>query len=322
MRTFKFICLILLATLMFPAGSALADDPAIIWWAEYFDNPKLEGNPVRAIREAEIDYDWGYESPLVGVPADHFSVRWSTKAHFDAGYYTFTATVDDGVRMWLDGELVIDQWKVQSVRAFTVQKKLAAGEHTIQLAYFDKGGAAVAKLWWRQDIDPPETPDKPKDPDHGHGHGHGHGHKPKGESLLIDNRDPGFTWGGPSRYRQVGWGGYGHDYFWTLNTRTSPSNYAKWEPTFSRGGHYEIFVFVPGNHATTAQLRYRVMHNGERHDRLVDQDWYFDQWISLGVYHFKGRNDGTEFIVAYDNTREPDYATHIAFDAVKLVPVK
>lgn len=308
----KILLITLLLTILLPAGTVLAEEPAIIWWAEYFDNPKLEGNPVRAIREAEIDYDWGKNAPLAGVPADGFSVRWTTKTNFAAGNYTFTAVVDDGVRLWVDGKLLIDAWKMQSATIHAADTNLTAGTHTVQMAYYDNTGDAVAKLWWRQNVQAPPTPPSGDNDSGG----------TTAKTLIIDNSDKGFIWGGPLAYRNKVHGGYGQGFFWTQNTSTWPTNYGKWTPTFTAPGDYEIFVYVPGNHATTAQLRYRVLHDGQRHDKLVDQDWYFDKWISLGTYHFNGKNEGKEFILAYDNTREHAYSTQIAFDAVKLVPVK
>ena len=301
--------LALLCLLVIPAGSVLAYEAEVIWWAEYYDNPSLKGNPVRAIREAAIDFDWGQDIPLEGVPADGFSVRWTTTTTFEAGHYTFSVTIDDGARLWVDGELLIDQWRVQGVTTYTAGKWLAAGEHTIQMAYFEDTGSAVAKLWWRRDSQKPDRDAGDRQPA-----------KPAGKKLVIDNRHPGFTWGGPGKYRNVAWGGYGNDFFWTKNTVTQPSNYGKWTPTFAGDGEYEVYVYIPGNHATTAQVRYRIFHNGERRDRIIDQDWYFDQWVSLGVYYFNGKNQGQEFIIAYDNTREPAYSKMIAYDAIKLVP--
>jgi hypothetical protein len=52
----------------------------------------------------------------------------------------------------------------------------------------------------------------------------------------------------------------------------------------------------------------------------VDQSAYYNQWVNLGTYYFNGQNKGKEFILVYDNTREPIYSAYIAFDAVKLVP--
>ena len=326
MKKLKPLLLALVFILLLPASSALAQSQEIIWWVEYFDNPQLKGNPARAIREAEINHDWGYNAPLEGVPADRFSVRWSTTTTFEAGQYTFSATVDDGVRIWVDGELIMDEWRVQSVRTFTTSDYLTAGEHTVQMAYFEDSGAAVAKMWWRKDSDQPPQPPEERPP-----HQKPPQHRPPGgpkpeppaaDHLLVDNTDPGFLWGGPLANRRDGMGGVQHGFFWTQNTVTQPENYGKWTPAFSRAGWYEVLVFIPDNKATTTNLRYRVLHNGERHDRIVDQSAYYNQWVNLGTYYFNGQNKGKEFILVYDNTREPIYSTYIAFDAVKLVPTR
>ncbi len=298
----KSLFIILLCLLLFPTGSALADyRPPIVWQAEYFDNPLLKGNPARAIREETIDHDWGYNAPSEGVPADHFSVRWNTQTFLERGDYTFSVTVDDGVQLWVDGNLIIDKWRVQSVRTFTASYWLDEGEHTIQ-------------------THPKERDDyHPKRPQERDGDYHKQPAPYHSESLVIDNRDAGFTWGGPRQHRNASEGGYKHSFYWTKNTSTQPVNYGKWSPDITQPGYYKVFAYIPGYHATTAQVRYRIMHDGGRHDKLISQNRYYDEWVSLGTYYFSGHAYGGEFIIAYDNTREAPYSAQIAFDAIKLV---
>jgi hypothetical protein len=74
------------------------------------------------------------------------------------------------------------------------------------------------------------------------------------------------------------------------------------------------------NFATSNKVRYRIMIEGVRHDKIIDQLAHSNEWVSLGVYKFNGRNQGKEYIVAYDNTRESLNSTMIAFDALMLVP--
>lgn len=317
-KTKVFFAVLVLLMLALPS-TALAEPKPVIWWAEYFDNPHLKGNPIRSIREEKIDHDWGYESPLVAVPHDYFSVRWSTDAHFEEGQYTFTVTADDGVRLWIDGKLVIDQWRVQKASTYTHSIYFHAGQHKLQMAYFEQTHAAVAKLWWRKDAKP-ERKAKPSHPPKQHKPHHPHPSGPhSGGAIVVDNKGPGFKWGGSTDYRHASTGGYGTGFFWTKNTERYPTNHALWWPYIERAGKYEVFVFIPGNHATTEKARYRILHNGERHDKFVDQAWYFNQWVSLGTYYFSGH--GHEYVALYDNTREANYSTRIAFDAVKWVPV-
>ncbi len=278
----------------------------VSWTAEYFTNPSLAGSPAKTQTEAVIDYDWGINAPTGGIPADNFSVRWTTNTQFLGGTYDFSATVDDGVRVWVDGDLLIDQWREQSATTFTAQKTLSAGSHRVQMAYFEAGGDAVAKLQWHLSAPGGGTPTPPSP-------------TPSGDAVTVDNLDPGFLWGGVWRYRHTAYGGQQHSYFWTKNATFYPENYGKWTPTFGHGGNYEVWVFIPPVPNATHYLRYRVLHDGSRADKIIDQAYYGGNWVSLGTYHFNGDNIGKEFVLAYDNTHEPYASRTIAFDAVKFV---
>jgi hypothetical protein len=136
----------------------------------------------------------------------------------------------------------------------------------------------------------------------------------------VDNTDPGFHWGGPHKGRQTAHGGVGGNLYWTYNSTYNPVNYGQWTPRLPASGRYEVLAYIPGDYGASSRVRYRIIHNGERHDRVIDQWRYGDQWVSLGTYGFNAKNRGDEFVLVYDNTREP-YATHtIAFDAIKFVP--
>jgi hypothetical protein len=112
----------------------------------------------------------------------------------------------------------------------------------------------------------------------------------------------------------------GNNLYWTYNTTFWPVNYGRWTPQLPTARDYEVFVHIPGRHATSTKVRYRVLHDGERHDRIVDQSQYSEQWVSLGTYYFNAANIGKEFVLVYDNTREPKGRRMIAFDAVQFIP--
>ena len=116
--------------------------------ASYFPNTTLSGTPSGERCEGAIDNDWGTASGPsgVGVGIDNFSVRWVKTQSFAAGNYTFTATADDGVRVWLDGVAVIDQWKDQATTTYTVSRAVAAGDHELKVEYYERCCAAVAKV--------------------------------------------------------------------------------------------------------------------------------------------------------------------------------
>jgi hypothetical protein len=129
---------------------------------EYFDNRNLVGDPVLTRLDGDVDFDWGGGRPADGVPADNFSARWTKSlAVAEEASYEFTVTGDDGVRLYVDGEKVLDKWFPQSRTTHAVTRRLAEGAHEIVLEYFEAGGDAVAKLDYERTPRPPPPPPEP-----------------------------------------------------------------------------------------------------------------------------------------------------------------
>lgn len=121
------------------------------WDVSYWNNKTLNGAPVVQRQESSINYSWGHGSPVQGVNNDNFSVRWTRSVYFPAsGTYRFTATMDDGMRVWIDNALIIDSWYDSQEHTVTYDAYLNTGDHTIKVEYYDAGGVAVAKLSWAQ----------------------------------------------------------------------------------------------------------------------------------------------------------------------------
>jgi hypothetical protein len=117
---------------------------------QYFGNATLAGSPALSRNEA-VSFDWGTGAPAPGLPVDTFSVRWSGRAFVGAsGNYTFQTTSDDGVRLWVDGILVIDNWTTHAPTTnASAPIALKAGfYYDIKLEYFEGQAGAVAKLAW------------------------------------------------------------------------------------------------------------------------------------------------------------------------------
>jgi len=146
--------LIIMASLV---GTALAQGGIIVqhsdpyWQATYWNNTSLSGTPVLERQESALDYDWGTGSPDPSVNADEFSARWTRYIDVTPGTYRFTATCDDGLRLWVDGELLIDQWHDHAATTYTATKYLGAGHHLVEVQYYENRGFAVAKLSWALD---------------------------------------------------------------------------------------------------------------------------------------------------------------------------
>ena len=102
--------IVALAMLLVPATAQAADTS---WQGEYYSNQWLSGAPtlIRYESATPINYDWNYGSPDQRIPVDHFLVRWTRLVYFDGGRYVFTTESDDGVRLYVDGNLVIDKWR-------------------------------------------------------------------------------------------------------------------------------------------------------------------------------------------------------------------
>lgn len=115
---------------------------------DYFNNQTLSGPPVATVCSTEVNFDWGMEAPAPGVAADHFSARYTRTLPLDAGNYQFTVRGDDGVRFYVDGELLIDAWKDQPATSYTAPRTLAAGDHVLRLEFYDATEDAYVRLSW------------------------------------------------------------------------------------------------------------------------------------------------------------------------------
>ena len=120
-----------------PAGGSVSAQSAGPFRGEYYNNTTLSGAPVLVRDDHTVSFDWGAGSPGPGVNSDNFSVRWTAFVHFDAATYTFRVTTDDGARLWVDDQLIIDQWQPQVATTHTASKYLSAGYHSIRLEYYE-----------------------------------------------------------------------------------------------------------------------------------------------------------------------------------------
>lgn len=127
------------------------------WMGEYFDNPFVLGEPRYRVTNPDINFNWGSGSPDPRIPAENFSVRWTRLYNFAAGSYTFTATADDGIRVWVGDTLAIDGWIPQQARTYTKTLYLN-GTYPLRAEYFEQSGQAVVNFVFQpSDAPPPPT---------------------------------------------------------------------------------------------------------------------------------------------------------------------
>ena len=101
---------------------------------QYYDNSDLTGLALSRV-DSNINFNWGAGSPSALVGADTFSVRWS--GQIEAIYteqVSFFVNADDGVRLWVDGQLLIDRWSSTLVVNATGTIPMIAGrKYDLQL---------------------------------------------------------------------------------------------------------------------------------------------------------------------------------------------
>jgi hypothetical protein len=116
----------------------------------YYDNADLTSFVLTRI-DPTIDFNhWGNGSPDSAIGADTFSIEWTgqVKAKYSETY-TFYTTTDDGVRLWLNGQLLVDQWVTQGGTERSGTITLAAGQkYDLVMQYFEDLGGAGAELRW------------------------------------------------------------------------------------------------------------------------------------------------------------------------------
>ena len=118
------------------------------WAGKFYANTNLEGSPVLERSDSSVNFNWGTSSPASEVPADNFSATWSRTLDFGLGTYRFNATADDGVRVYVDGTLLIDEWHDATADTYTADVALSAGAHTVRIDYYEGTGDANINVWW------------------------------------------------------------------------------------------------------------------------------------------------------------------------------
>ncbi len=119
--------------------------------AAYFSNKSLAGTPLLQRTDATINFNWGKGSPGSGLPSDNFSVRWTGLVKAPTSEtYTFCTRSDDGVRLWISGQLLVDKWVTRPAIENCAQLALAQGQsYSLKMEYFESNGSAQAALLWQ-----------------------------------------------------------------------------------------------------------------------------------------------------------------------------
>lgn len=116
---------------------------------EYYNNEDLTDKKLDRV-DSNIDFNWGLGSPDPSIDPETYSVRWTgtIKPQY-SDLYTFFIDSDDGARLWINNELIIDRWELQDTVILQGQISLEAGkQYDFRMEYFNSPGYGRAQISW------------------------------------------------------------------------------------------------------------------------------------------------------------------------------
>jgi predicted phosphodiesterase len=126
------------------------DAAASVWRGNYFNTVDLTGAPVLVRDDAAIDFNWVEAAPDSQLPADGFSIRWERTLNFEADMYRFWVGADDGIRLWVDDQVIVDEWRDSPFHEVVVDRMMTRGSHTLRVDYYERVGLARVRVSWEQ----------------------------------------------------------------------------------------------------------------------------------------------------------------------------
>jgi len=127
------------------------------WTANYYANPDLLGSPTIVRGEMQPGGDWGSGSPFPAIPNDNWSARWTANLNLEGGEYRIRAVVDDGIRVYVDGAVVLNEWHPAAREEYVVTRAFGAGNHTFTVEYYEATAGAYLDFNLEQVSEPDGT---------------------------------------------------------------------------------------------------------------------------------------------------------------------
>lgn len=311
-----------------------------VWTAEYFGNMNLEGVPVfTAIVGPVLDFDneedwgwgWAAEHPEL---EDEWSARFTMVTYLAGGNYRFGLNSDDGSRMYINGQLILDLWKERKALWFDVRVlPIPSGTYTITVEYYDHFAANALAAFVEPTTDLPTQEDQafiltgaPMD-----GRGGGpmpttptvptmpltSAQAPAGSYIVDEGDSKTFIWSGSEHWLWT-FTGYAGMHVSTPNRSTQLNMWGRWNHLFPRAGYYDVYVYIPGHSNLTTNARYRVYHDNILSAAIpVNQAANQNQWFYLGTFYFQA--GGSQYVYLNNLTFENESMYDVAFDAVAFV---
>lgn len=149
-----FSLIVLIALFGLASSLTQAQDFGTGWTATFFPSTNLTGTGIPFSNINGLNFNWGSGvpvingSPVPGFTADNFSARFTSVQNFNAGTYTFTVVSDDGVRVYIDGLVVLDRFIARPQTTDTFAQSMTAGPHTLTVEYFEGIDQAILQFQW------------------------------------------------------------------------------------------------------------------------------------------------------------------------------
>jgi len=120
--------------------------------AEFFQNIELAGEPVLVREDRQINFQWHSGSPDERIENENYSIRWTGYLTPPvSGEYTLSVTSDDGIRLYIEGKNIIDDWNDHAMESRTAKAVFEAGKnYDFVLEYYERKGDAGCILQWQQ----------------------------------------------------------------------------------------------------------------------------------------------------------------------------
>lgn len=341
------LALLMLLLMLAPLGKVQAADAA--WTGYYYRNKDLAGAPV-VRQDPVIAFDWGDRPPHdFAWSGDQYSVRWVKNDNFNSGTYVFGIASDDGFRLYIDGALVLDEWRGRQGEWTLLEREMTAGSHRITVEYFEDTGRAYVQAGYYQKTPPTAAPTVTGTPPTSTPGGSGASPTrtprpqptptptlpfiigtpggiapavasavdPNTGLLVSEDNSKGFLWlGFPGPVGRSGGNGGVHSY--VKNRATKPTIEVRWNYAFQQAGFYDVYVFVPAGIRPTESALYRVFYGNQLSSPVrVDQARNENKWMFLGTYYFIPNTD--QFVTLTNVTGERSATREILLDAVVFV---
>lgn len=128
--------------------------PQTNFTASYYYSPGSSSSPaignfIFSVEDSDINENWGGGGPGNGVGNDDFQVIWTGLIFAEqAGVYNFRSYSDDGIRLYIDGQIIINHWYDMGGTNYYGSMSLSQGIHSLEFQYYENGGGALCQLYW------------------------------------------------------------------------------------------------------------------------------------------------------------------------------